>query len=89
MGSREILSKELRSEEEDAYLAFCVSTQICLFQMNTLPKVTIVQRHICLVEGRKLVAQKLQRLGVVQQDALLKEVQKLLKAGLIYLVWRI
>ena len=34
----------------------------------------------------RLVAQKLRRLGVVQQEALLMEVKKLLQAGFIYLV---
>ena len=46
--------------------------------------VTVMQHHIRIVEGSKPVAQKLQRLGVIQQDALLKELHKLLKAGFIY-----
>ena len=39
-----------------------------------------------LKPNQKPVAQKLRRLGRIQQEALLKEVRKLTKAGFIYLV---
>ncbi|MCO5560961.1 hypothetical protein L7F22_014581 [Adiantum nelumboides] len=48
--------------------------------------VDVIQHHIDLKPDAKPVAQKLRRLGVVQQEALLTEVNKLLKAGFIYLV---
>ncbi|MCO5558615.1 hypothetical protein L7F22_012201 [Adiantum nelumboides] len=46
--------------------------------------VTVVQHHIKLKEGSKPTVQRLRRLGVIQQDALLVEVRKLLNAGFIY-----
>ena len=46
--------------------------------------VTIVEHHINLKPNCKPVAQKLRRLGIVQQEALLMEVKKLLQAGFIY-----
>ncbi|MCO5561610.1 hypothetical protein L7F22_015231 [Adiantum nelumboides] len=48
--------------------------------------ISIVQHHISLKEGNKPIVQRLQRLGVIQQDALLFKVRKLLQAGFIYLV---
>ncbi|MCO5569091.1 hypothetical protein L7F22_022798 [Adiantum nelumboides] len=44
----------------------------------------VVQHHIKLKDGAKPVVQRLRRLGVIQQDALLSEVRKLLNAGFIY-----
>ncbi|MCO5567636.1 hypothetical protein L7F22_021330 [Adiantum nelumboides] len=46
--------------------------------------VDVIQHHIDLKPNAKPVAQKLRRLGVVQQEALLSEVNKLLKTGFIY-----
>ncbi|MCO5580227.1 hypothetical protein L7F22_034093 [Adiantum nelumboides] len=46
--------------------------------------VDVIQHHIDLKPDAKLVAQKLRRLGMVQQEALLSKVNKLLKAGFIY-----
>ena len=46
--------------------------------------VTAVKHHIHLKEGSKPVVQRLRRLGVVQQNALLSEVKRLLEAGFIY-----
>ncbi|MCO5575498.1 hypothetical protein L7F22_029299 [Adiantum nelumboides] len=51
---------------------------------NQITGVSMVQHHINLKDGAKLVVQRLQRLGVIQQDALLSEVRKLLNAGFIY-----
>ena len=48
--------------------------------------VSVVEHCIKLKEGSKPIAQKLQRLGVIQQEALLMEVRKLLEAGFIYRV---
>ena len=44
----------------------------------------MVDHHITLKPNCKPVAQKLRRLGIVQQEALLMEVKKLLQAGFIY-----
>ncbi|MCO5592119.1 hypothetical protein L7F22_046114 [Adiantum nelumboides] len=46
--------------------------------------VDVIQHHIDLKPDAKPVAQKVRRLGVVQQEALLIEVNKLLKTGFIY-----
>ena len=46
----------------------------------------MVEHCIKLKEGSKPIAQKLRRLGVIQQEALLLEVRKLLEAGFIYIV---
>ena len=46
--------------------------------------VTVVQHHINLKPNSKPVAQKLRRMGTVQQNALLSVVKKLLQAGFIY-----
>ena len=43
-----------------------------------------MKHHINLRPNCKPVAQKLRRLGIVQQEALLMEVKKLLQAGFIY-----
>ncbi|MCO5579608.1 hypothetical protein L7F22_033465 [Adiantum nelumboides] len=46
--------------------------------------VDVIQHHIDLKPDAKPIAQKLRSLGVVQQEALLSEANKLLKAGFIY-----
>ncbi|MCO5552362.1 hypothetical protein L7F22_005873 [Adiantum nelumboides] len=46
--------------------------------------VDVIQHHIDLKPDAKPIAQKLRKLGVVQQEALLSKVNKLLKAGFIY-----
>lgn len=48
--------------------------------------VDAIEHRIELWPGINPVAQKLRRLGVVQRDALLAEVNKLLGAGFIYLI---
>ena len=53
---------------------------------NKIQGVTAVEHRIKLNEGSKPTAQKLVPLGVIQQEALLLEVRKLLKVGFIYLV---
>ncbi|MCO5559388.1 hypothetical protein L7F22_012987 [Adiantum nelumboides] len=51
---------------------------------DQITEVSVVQHHINLKDGAKPVVQRLQRFGVIQQDALLLEVRKLLNAGFIY-----
>ncbi|MCO5554912.1 hypothetical protein L7F22_008450 [Adiantum nelumboides] len=51
---------------------------------NQITGVSMVQHHINLKDEAKPVVQRLRRLGVIQQDALLLEVRKLLNAGFIY-----
>ncbi|MCO5577618.1 hypothetical protein L7F22_031449 [Adiantum nelumboides] len=51
---------------------------------NQITGVFVVQHHINLKDEAKPMVQRLRRLGVIQQDALLSEVRKLLNAGFIY-----
>ena len=55
-----------------------------ILEYKHITRVSVIQHHIHLKEGSKPIAQKLRRLGVVQQNALLTEVKRLLKAGFIY-----
>ena len=59
-------------------------TTLFIDEYDKITRITAVQHHIKLKEGNKLVVQKLRRLGVIQQDALLKEVRRLLQADFIY-----
>ena len=80
-----MLSKDLTKSEKEMYKDI-LRRHSSLFISNyeQIFGVTVVQHHINLKLGFKLVGQKLQRLGAVQQDALLLEVKKLLQAGFIY-----
>ena len=49
-----------------------------------ISRVTVVEHQINLKPNQKPVAQKLQRLGRIQQEALLTEVKRLTQAGFIY-----
>ncbi|MCO5602990.1 hypothetical protein L7F22_057132 [Adiantum nelumboides] len=67
----EMLAKDLTQEERQAYLAMLEGyPTLFIDDYNQI----MVQHHINLKDGAKLVVQRLQRLGVVQQDALLLEV---------------
>ena len=55
-----------------------------IFDYGEITGVTAVQHQINLKPNQKLVAQKLRRLGKIQQEALLMEVKKLTQAGFIY-----
>ena len=80
-----MLSEELTNVEEDAYLTVLHEhSNLFISDYKHITGVTAIQHRIGLVEGSKPVAQKLRRLGAVQQDALLREVQNLLDAGFIY-----
>ena len=59
-------------------------TTLFIDEYDKITGITAAQHHIKLKEGSKPVVQKLRRLGVIQQDALLKEVSRLLQAGFIY-----
>ena len=82
-----MLSKDLEEDEKKAFMEMIQwHSNLFISDYDHITGVFVIQHHIWLKEGSKPVAQKLPRLGIVQQDALLKEVQKLLKAGFIYLV---
>ncbi|MCO5549113.1 hypothetical protein L7F22_002579 [Adiantum nelumboides] len=80
-----MLSKDLTKEEEEDYInMFKRYPHLFITDYSMIKGVDVIQHHIDLKPDAKPVAQKLRRLGVVQQEALLTEVNKLLKAGFIY-----
>ncbi|MCO5553787.1 hypothetical protein L7F22_007313 [Adiantum nelumboides] len=82
---KNILAKDLSKEEEEDYInMFKRYPHLFITDYSMIKGVDVIQHHIDLKPDVKPVAQKLRRLGVVQQEALLSEVNKLLKAGFIY-----
>ncbi|RYA37614.1 reverse transcriptase family protein, partial [Enterobacter cloacae complex sp. 2DZ2F2B] len=82
----QMLSSELCGKEREDYILMLSNfTTLFIDEYDKITGIRVVQQHIKLKEGSKLVVQKLRRLGVIQ-EALLKEVRKLLEAGFIYLV---
>ena len=80
-----MLSSELSDKEHEDYVSMLTNfTTLFIDEYDKITGITVVQHHIKLKEGSKPVVQKLRRLGVIQQDALLKEVRRLLEAGFIY-----
>ncbi|MCO5604218.1 hypothetical protein L7F22_058381 [Adiantum nelumboides] len=80
-----MLAKDLTQEERQAYLAMLEGyPRIFIDGYDQIIGVSVVQHHINLKDGAKPMVQQLRRLGVIQQDALLSEVRKLLNAGFIY-----
>ena len=80
-----MLAKDLLDgEKEDFKVMFRKHSHLFISNYHEILGVTIVEHHINLKPHCKPVAQKLRRLGVVQQEALLAEVKKLLQAGFIY-----
>ncbi|MCO5607243.1 hypothetical protein L7F22_061436 [Adiantum nelumboides] len=80
-----MLAKDLTQEERQAYLAMLEGyPRLFIDGYDQITGVFVVQHHINLKDGAKPVVQRLRRLGVIQQDALLSEVRKLLNAGFIY-----
>ncbi|MCO5572368.1 hypothetical protein L7F22_026121 [Adiantum nelumboides] len=84
---RKMLDKDLTKEEEEDYInMFKRYPHLFNTDYSMIKGVDVIQHHIDLKPDAKPVAQKLRSLGVVQQEALLTEVNKLLKVGFIYLV---
>ncbi|MCO5611018.1 hypothetical protein L7F22_065267 [Adiantum nelumboides] len=82
---RNMLAKDLTKEEEEDYInMFKKYPHLFITDYSMIKGVDVIQHHIDLKPDAKPVAQKLRRLGVVQQEALLFEVNKLLNAGFIY-----
>ncbi|MCO5580819.1 hypothetical protein L7F22_034691 [Adiantum nelumboides] len=80
-----MLAKDLMQEERQAYMAMLEGyPRLFIDGYDQIIGVSVVQHHINLKEEAKPVVQQLRRLGVVQQDALLSEVRKLLNVGFIY-----
>ncbi|MCO5572246.1 hypothetical protein L7F22_025999 [Adiantum nelumboides] len=69
-----ILPKDLTQEERQAYLAMLEGyPRLFIDGYDQITGVFVVQHHIKLKDGAKSVVQRLQRLGVIQEDALLSE----------------
>ncbi|MCO5597414.1 hypothetical protein L7F22_051491 [Adiantum nelumboides] len=82
---QQMLCADLCEEERTRYLQMLKGFPTLFIDgYDKITGISIVQHHINLKEGSKPTVQKLQRLGVVQQDALLSEVRKLLQAGFVY-----
>ena len=82
-----MLAKDLTVEEERDYLTMLSKfPKLFITDYTQIVGVDAIEHRIELKPATKLVAQKLRRLGVVQRNALLAEVNKLLKAGFIYVV---
>ncbi|MCO5604271.1 hypothetical protein L7F22_058436 [Adiantum nelumboides] len=80
-----MLAKDLTKEEKQAYLTMLKDfPRLFIEGYDQITGVTVARHHIKLKEGSKPTVQRLQRLGVIQQDALLAEIRKLLNAGFIY-----
>ncbi|MCO5551092.1 hypothetical protein L7F22_004589 [Adiantum nelumboides] len=82
---RNMLAKDLTKEEEENYInMFKRYPHLFITDYSMIKGVDVIQHHIDLKPDAKPIAQKLRRLGVVQQGAFFFEVNKLLKAGFIY-----
>ncbi|MCO5593263.1 hypothetical protein L7F22_047271 [Adiantum nelumboides] len=80
-----MLAKDLTQEEREAYLAMLEGyPKLFIDGYDQIARASMVQHHINLKEGAKPMVQRLQRLGVIQQDALLSKVRKPLNARFIY-----
>ncbi|MCO5583550.1 hypothetical protein L7F22_037461 [Adiantum nelumboides] len=80
-----MLAKDLTKEEAEDYInMFKRYPHLFITDYSMIKGVDVIKHHIDLKPDAKQVAQKLRRLGVVQQEALLFEINKLLKAGFIY-----
>ncbi|MCO5593519.1 hypothetical protein L7F22_047533 [Adiantum nelumboides] len=82
---QQMLCADLCEEERTRYLQMLKGFPTLFIDgYDKILGISIVQHHINLKEGSKPTVQRLRRLGVVQQNALLSEVRKLLYAGFIY-----
>ena len=78
-------TKDLSAEERESFKVMLRKhPSLFISEYSKISGVTTVQHQINLKPNMKSVAQRLQRLGKIQQEALLEEVKKLTKAGFIY-----
>ena len=71
-------------EKEEFKVMLRKHSHLFISNYGEISGVTVVEHHINLKPNYKPVTQKLRILGIVQQEALLMEVKKLLQAGFIY-----
>lgn len=82
---QKVIAKDLTEEEGIEYLTMLKKyPNLLITDYSQIIGVTAIEHRVELVPGAKTIAQKLRRMGVVQRDALLAEVNKLLRAGFIY-----
>ena len=80
-----MLAKDLTDKEKEDFKEMLGKhSSLFISDYCDITGVNVVEHYINLKPNCRLVAQKLRRLGVVQQEALLAEVKKLLQAGFIY-----
>ena len=80
-----MLAKDLSDgEKEEFKVMLRKHSHLFISNYREILGVNVVEHHINLKPNCNPVAQKLRRLGIVQQEALLTEVKKLLQAGFIY-----
>ena len=79
-----MLSTDLSFDEREEYLCMLKRFPMLFIDgYNKILGVSMVGHCIKLKEGTKPIYQKLWRLGVIPQEALILEVRKLLEAGII------
>ena len=82
-----MLAKDLtKKEKEDFKVMLGKHSSLFISDYCDITCVNVVEHYINLKPNSKPMAQKLRRLGVVQQQALLTEVKKLLQAEWVSLV---
>ncbi len=82
-----MLSPTLTHEEKKEYTTMLSSfPNLFVKDYSAVRGVDVIEHHISLKSEVKPKAQKLRRLGTIKEQALLKEVRKLLAAGFIYLI---
>ena len=80
-----MLAKDLlATEKEEFKVMLRKHPSLFIFYYCEISGVTVLEHQINLKPNQKPVAQKLRRLGRIQQEALLTEVKKLTQAGFIY-----
>ena len=75
-----------RKKKEDFKVMLRKHSSLFISDYCDITGVNVVEHYINLKPNCRPMAQKLRRLGVMQQEALLTEVKKLLQVGFIYLV---
>ena len=78
-----MLAKDLiDKEKEDSKVMLGMHSSLFISDYCDITGVNVVEHYINLKPNCRQVAQKLRKLGMVQQEALLTEVKKLLQASL-------
>ncbi|MCO5569004.1 hypothetical protein L7F22_022709 [Adiantum nelumboides] len=80
-----MVGEDLTKQEKEGYIELCAYyPKLFGTEYKDLRGAKYVEHRIVLKEGFKPKAQRLRRLGGIQQEVLWQEVTKLLEAGIIY-----